>query len=193
MKDRIALLEHVNKAYPNGKFVEIGVASGCFTKQILASCQNVGELHIVDLWEHQPKGYNDPCNLSQETQDERYEQILKDFEGVPKVHIIREWSHKAASLFEDNSIDFIYLDANHSYAATKVDLNAWFPKLKHGGVFAGHDYVNGDGDGHGVKRAVDEFAEEQRLYINKTENEYCRPEGVYGASWEGISFYFEKP
>lgn len=192
MKDRIELLEAVNKMFPNGKFVEIGVASGCFTKQILASCPNMQSLHIIDLWEFQPKGYNDPCNLPQATQDERYEQILKDFSNEPKVHIIREWSHKAASQFADNSIDFLYLDANHSYTATKIDLNVWYPKIKAGGVFAGHDYVNGDGDGHGVKKAVDEFALEHNLYINKTENEYCRPEGVYGATWEGISFYFIK-
>lgn len=192
-KDRIELLEEVNRMFPNGKFVEIGVASGCFTKQILASCPDLSTLDIIDSWEFQPDGYNDPCNLSQSTQDERYEQILKDFENEPKINIIRGWSNASSNLFSDESIDFLYLDANHSYDATKEDLNAWYNKIKTGGIFAGHDYIDGDGLGHGVKKAVDEFAIEKNLVICKTENEYCRPEGVYGAGWEGFSFYFVKP
>lgn len=193
MLDRIALLEYANSKYPDGIVVEIGVASGCFSKQILASYPSLKEIYLIDLWGYQEKGYEDACNLPQETQNERYMQIRRDFADNEKVRIIREWSDKAASECEDESIDFLYLDANHSYEACKADLKAWYPKIKKGGLFAGHDYYKGNRLGHGVKAAVDEFALLHGLEVGSTKNEYCRPEGVYGPSWEGHSFYFHKP
>lgn len=51
-------------------------------------------------------------------------------------------------------VDFVFLDAEHSYEAVKADIEAWWPHLKVGGVFCGHDYgVKGF---PGVKQAVDE-------------------------------------
>jgi hypothetical protein len=38
-------------------------------------------------------------------------------------------------------LDFVYLDADHAHASVKADLAAWFPLVKSGGVFAGHDWV----------------------------------------------------
>ncbi len=58
-----------------------------------------------------------------------------------------------------DSMDFVYIDARHDYESVLEDLNAWFDKVKPGGIFAGHDYVDGmlaQGD-FGVKSAVDEF------------------------------------
>lgn len=193
MKDRIALLEFADSKYPNGIVVEIGVASGAFTKQILATYKSLSKIVIIDAWEHQQEGYIDSCNLGQGEQDGRYIQVLKDFEYEKRLTVLRMWSVKASELFDNNSIDFLYLDANHSYDACKEDLGAWYPKIKSGGVFAGHDYYVGDGVGHGVKKAVDEFALNNGLTVGATQNEYCRPEGVYGAGWEGISFYIQKP
>ena len=191
MKDRIELLEYCNNKYPNGIVVEIGVASGCFTKQILASYPLLSKLYMIDSWQYQKEGYEDSCNLPQETQDERYNQILKDFTYEPRAIPVRAWSLDAVNNFENQTIDFLYLDANHSYEACIQDLTAWYPKVKKGGIFAGHDYMEGNGRGHGVKKAVDEFAEKHGLKINTTQNEYSRETGVYGATWEGISFYFE--
>ena len=67
----------------------------------------------------------------------------------------------AAELFPDEYFDFIYIDADHNYDAVKSDLEAWWPKLKRGGLFCGHDYhmygqINTD-----VKKAVDEFVGNQ--------------------------------
>jgi predicted O-methyltransferase YrrM len=190
MKDRIDLL----KLYPNNAvIVEIGVASGCFTKQILATCPTLLKLICIDLWASQGAEYEDACNLSDEKQLERYNQFLADMKDEPRVTAIKEWSHVASGMFLDRTVDAIYLDANHSYEAVKQDLEAWYPKLKSGGIFSGHDYYEGNDVGHGVKKAVDEFCAKHGLTVSVTENEYCRPEGVYGASWEGYSFLFRKP
>jgi hypothetical protein len=62
-------------------------------------------------------------------------------------------SPAAAGGYEDLSLDFVFLDADHAYDAVRHDLAAWWPKLRPGGLFAGHDYVWS----RGVRAAVDAF------------------------------------
>lgn len=66
-----------------------------------------------------------------------------------------------ASCFADQSIRFCFIDAGHSYNAVKLDLEAWYPKMKPQSVFAGHDWYAGEG----VRRAVIEFAVAHNLKI----------------------------
>lgn len=63
-------------------------------------------------------------------------------------------SVRAASLFPDRSVDFVFLDAAHDYDNVTADLKAWWPKIKPGGTLAGHDYSPPWPD---VTRAVNEF------------------------------------
>lgn len=64
-------------------------------------------------------------------------------------------SIKAAKLFDDNSLDLVYIDASHKYADVKDDIVAWAPKVTGRGILAGHDYRHGDNPG--VAKAVDEL------------------------------------
>ena len=57
-----------------------------------------------------------------------------------RVSIIVASSQQAARFIPPGIADLIFLDANHSYENVKADIAAWMPKLKAGGVFAGHDY-----------------------------------------------------
>jgi hypothetical protein len=65
---------------------------------------------------------------------------------------------QAVTKFADNSLDFVYLDGNHTYDFVKQDLNAWYNKVKVGGILAGHDYPL-----KSVKQAVDEFCKDKKL------------------------------
>lgn len=56
--------------------------------------------------------------------------------------------------FKDDSIDFLFIDGDHEYSGIKADLKFWFPKIKNGGIIAGHDYNE---PSCGVRQAVDEF------------------------------------
>ena len=80
-----------------------------------------------------------------------------------------------ATQYPDDFFDYVYVDARHDYKGVTQDLDAWWPKLKAGGIFSGHEYVtNDDGpkqsgqdwsinydgsvDTRAVKGAVDDFA-----------------------------------
>ena len=74
-------------------------------------------------------------------------------------------SIEASKLYEDNSLDFVFIDASHEYEDVKADILSWLPKVKIGGILAGHDYNTFEG----VNRAVDEIFNINDLEIS----EYC--------------------
>eukprot|EP01083_Nonionella_stella_P313706 1127370_1 len=58
-----------------------------------------------------------------------------------KVEICRNFTSVCVQQFPNEYFDFIYVDARHDYKGVSLDLKEWWPKLKHGGIMAGHDYV----------------------------------------------------
>jgi hypothetical protein len=72
-----------------------------------------------------------------------------------KFEIIKDTSHNAANQFPNSSIDYIMLDAGHSYEDVNDDIHYWYNKVKPGGTISGDDY--GGSFFPGVTRAVDEF------------------------------------
>ena len=61
-------------------------------------------------------------------------------------------SRRASGLFAEGSLDFVFIDAEHTFESVLDDLSAWWPKVRPGGLLAGHDY-----DWPEVARAVDRF------------------------------------
>lgn len=157
-----------------GRGAEIGVRKGDFSECILRD-SNLSLLFSIDPWKEFDRNiYQDIANVSQEEYDKMYEIVLNRFKKYgSRSSVIRKASFEASGLFEPGTLDFIYIDANHSYEACKLDLEVWWPKLKKKGIFAGHDYLDGllPTGRYGVKRAVDEFVnnQRQRLYITKEE------------------------
>jgi predicted O-methyltransferase YrrM len=82
----------------------------------------------------------------------RYNLARCGVDGV--VQILPQLSTIAARSFPDNSCSFVFLDADHEYSSVKEDLEAWVPKVKPGGIIAGHDYE--DPLWPGVAKAVNE-------------------------------------
>jgi glycosyltransferase involved in cell wall biosynthesis len=174
--------ELLNRLRLTGEAVEVGVLRGEFSRTLLDSWRGQ-TLHLVDPW-RRLDGYRDIANLS----DEDHERCLRDVEKRLTPHqgrfaIHRKLSLEAASDFADRSLDFVYVDANHERLAVASDLAVWFPKIRSGGVLAGHDYLDGvlpEGV-FGVKTAVDEFSRENQLQLNVT----------HESAWP--SWYFIKP
>lgn len=151
--------------------IEIGVSEGNFS-EIIVSNFGLSKIYLVDPWKEYPKEeYPDSTNCSQKEQDERYQKVLSRMEKYgDRVAIIRKESIEVSKCFDDEYFDFIYIDANHTYESTKQDIEEWYPKLKKGGVFAGHDYRNGVTrlGTYGVKKAVDEFCHNIKAKLSLT-------------------------
>lgn len=140
---------------------EIGVWSGEFSHLILKS-RSPKELHLIDPWMYMPDRegprYGTRLEGGQTYMDALYQDVLNRFAENPEVRIHRKTSIEAAEDFPDACLDWIYLDADHSYEATRADLESWLPKLKNGGFISGDDYTTDGGWwGDGVVRAVDEI------------------------------------
>jgi len=138
---------------------EIGVANGTTTKKILQYCPEVF-LFAVDRWENVEK----PDDLGDRLEDENYvgmynwdaEAGFRKFSNnirpyKSRVQVLKGDSVEMADQVKDGSLDFIFIDADHSYQGVIRDLAAWVPKLRVGGMLSGHDIHLA-----GVHRAVSE-------------------------------------
>jgi predicted O-methyltransferase YrrM len=81
-------------------------------------------------------------------------QNLKPLIDLNVVNIIRGHSQDVVSKYQDETIDFCFIDGSHEYEDVKKDIMAYLPKVKKGGILAGHDY---DAIWNGVIQAVDEI------------------------------------
>jgi hypothetical protein len=80
------------------------------------------------------------------------------------VNPIKSDSASYAENYDNNSMDFIFIDALHTYEGVKRDIEAYWPKVKKGGILSGHDY----GSSHaGVVKAVDEFFSNLKIPVTK--------------------------
>jgi predicted O-methyltransferase YrrM len=78
--------------------------------------------------------------------------------------LIRDMSCNAVNQFDDNSVDVVYIDADHKYEPVLADIRAWYAKVKPGGILCGDDYIEGSHiEKFGVIEAVKDFAKENNL------------------------------
>ena len=126
----------------SGVYVEIGTCWGNFADFLLSSTP-CSKLFCIDPYKKfQDLEYVDSLNtMTQEEMDAKFLAVqnkLKKSFGE-RITMLRNLSTDAASLFEDNSLDFVYIDGNHMFDAVLEDLHAWYPKVKPGGILAGDD------------------------------------------------------
>lgn len=160
-----------------GEGAEVGVAFGENAEIILDSCK-LEKLWLIDPWEYvkgeNPKGFAD---------------AIKDWNGCYKycraklerfgarARMMQFTSVEGAAMFKDGSLDFVYIDANHMRPYIDNDLKAWWPKVKVGGIFGGHDYhmVNDPDYTCEVKDAVDAFFADKDYTLHITNAEGDSP------------------
>ena len=144
--DRKSILD----ALPKGLVAaEVGVTFGDFTKQILGRCQP-SILYLVDSWA-----------------SERYAvglaSIRAELSGPisrGEVVVKQGLSSEVLPTLPNNSLDFVYIDTDHSYETTAAELLHSSTKVRNGGRIAGHDYCVGNIAkpwAYGVIEAVGEF------------------------------------
>lgn len=126
---------------------EIGVYRGDFAKIILNDWK--GKLLLVDAY----KPYKTALEL-----DTAFEYAKNQLKGE-NIEWININSPESAKKVKDGSLDWVYIDANHSYESAKIDIPTWINKVRKGGIISGHDYETWDDrdEEFGVQKALDEF------------------------------------
>lgn len=143
----------LNKLLPKNPITaELGVAEGFFSTDILGRWSP--KLHYaVDNWG--PIGLFGDGAFNQEWHNKNYQAaVMRMNPFKDRLKILRGPTWHMSQHVPDNTLDLLYIDADHSYEGVKRDLEAWYPKVKPGGVIAGHDFIN---PAYGVFQAAQEF------------------------------------
>jgi predicted O-methyltransferase YrrM len=145
----------VNNSNNNSIFIEIGTWKGkstVFMAEKIKESNKQIKFYAIDTFEGTNNEHENYDCIQTKT---LYEEYLKNIEPVKDYIItIKGNSNKVHEQFENDSIDFIFIDADHSYEAVKTDLKNWYSKIKSSGIIAGHDYNESNA---GVHKAVNEF------------------------------------
>jgi predicted O-methyltransferase YrrM len=137
-------------------FVEVGVYTGasvCFLAQKLKERGLPFKLHAVDLWELAATTDYKDLPMGVEVWEALKERMALTGTSYD-IQIHKMASVDASNQFAHASLDFIFIDADHSYEAVKRDIKAWWPKLRPHGMIAGHDILEKT---CGVEKAVKEI------------------------------------
>jgi len=114
---------------------EIGVMGGEYSEILITGNPDM-KLYCVDPWQAHPQ-------YQEETRQEvfdMYYQEAKTRLAPYNCRLIRDFSLEAVRQFADRSLDFVYIDGNHTLQNVINDLVTWSKKVKPGGIISGHDY-----------------------------------------------------
>lgn len=193
VKNRIELIN----LFKNNSLLKLGIEIGSFSGNYAKDILNIydGRLILVDIWNLVNNNtYIDSSN--QVNYKKVYTDCMNNIYGHEnRCFMFRIDSENASSFFNDESFDFVYIDANHSYEYVKKDIELWYPKVRKGGILSGHDYLMMDwhhdnaftpngkdryiyddrGNYHGefgVNPAVDEFCKQNNYTLHLTTEEW---------------------
>jgi hypothetical protein len=120
----------------NCTMVEVGCYQGESTL-IWANSDKIIKIFAVDPW----KDFYDPNDVASQRGNMKdveniFDENIKDYSKIVK---IKSTSVDASKNFDNNSLDFVYLDGSHIYKDVVDDIKHWYPKIKKNGFIAGHD------------------------------------------------------
>jgi len=160
----------VNNGKDGDRFLEVGCFMGKSTAYLMQKIKESGKdinVSVVDMFTPECSHHNDLIKANKDKGENLYK-IFK--ENMRSLGLIPHRTLKGKSQegyvinsFIDDEFSMIFIDAAHDYESVKADLNNFYPKLKSGGIFAGHDYGE---KSCGVGRAVDEFVKENNLKLD---------------------------
>ena len=148
----------------NSTWVELGAWTGrstAYTVVELINKNKFGSFYSVDDW----TGGIELKDIEIAKENSVKDIFSKNIEPIKSyVNVIDSLSWDSAEFFENESVDFCYVDAGHTYECVAKDLRSWWPKIKTGGYFGGDDYTS---EFSGLVLAVNEFFEDKKITVEK--------------------------
>ena len=176
---RDVLIEMVKKE-KIGIIAEIGVWKSGLTSTLLKECGDIiTQYWAVDPWEeivditdsNYERDMDRYINTAKDGWDNGYFKACKLMREFRQLNVVRLESAKAATIFPKNYFDLVFIDADHRYKNVLSDLKSWYPLVKKGMFFTGHDYKYSH---EGTMRAVDEYLGEKFEVIKNSSVWVCR-------------------
>jgi hypothetical protein len=135
-----------------GHIVEVGAWKGASTSYLAVEAQHKKmRIDVVDTW----VGSEEHKEMNEIIENSLFGTFIDNMRPlINLINPIRTDSVSASKMYSDESLDAIFIDADHGYESVKADILAWMPKVKTGGILAGHDYIRTH---NGVIQAVDEL------------------------------------
>jgi len=135
---------------------EVGVKQGVYSEILCKANPNIN-LYSIDGWEV----YVDSIYGSEEDLNSWYSETKEKLSIYPNSRVVKGFSMDVVKTFEDNSLDFVYIDANHRYKFIYEDLTEWAKKVKIGGIISGHDFLFS----HNCKvsKAIDHYTKSKNI------------------------------
>ena len=172
------ILEAIEKAQDGASFVEIGIwkgASAAFTGVEIINSGKKIQYDAIDSF-HGSREHGDVSSFLYDECKGNLQPLI----DAGAINLIQANSPDVAANYADASLDFCFIDASHEYEDVKADIAAWLPKVKPGGILAGHDFYGVDHPGYGkgwvgVFQAVDEAFGHENVKNTKDSWVYYKP------------------
>lgn len=166
-----------NLGYRSG--AEIGVQRGRNAKVILDS-MDIDKLYLVEPYDDHPSNYR---RWGQKLHQKFKKMAHKRLEGQPVIWL-EDFSENISHKVPDGSLDFVYIDGEHTYDYCMIDIILWSRKVRRGGIVAGHDYEYTKPRQPKVARAINDYADAYKtrpIYLtDKSVDEHA---GDRSTSW----------
>lgn len=151
-----------NKLPENSTFIEIGVwkgASICYLAELAKELNK--KIHIigVDIFADKLDNVNDTYKVTKnKINPNNYLQFIYHLQQIKCLDFVTPlalFSEDASILFNDSSVDCLFLDGAHDENSVYKDLDCWISKVTSGGYICGHDYKDG------IKPIIDKYFKEK--------------------------------
>ena len=153
---------------------EVGIGYGFHSKRLLDDTK-LDKLHLIDPMQFYP---NDDFCKDVMNKFKGFENLVSNIKTHLSCHENRYIWHRQPSTtitneqIPDESLDLVFIDADHSYEAVSADLPFWWKKVKKGGWLLGDDYASCH---PGTRRAVNEWSKKNNMvlrFLYKPNNKY---------------------
>lgn len=138
--DRMELWASFLRARDIRTAAEVGVYRGAFAERMLTECPALERYYLLDPWRHLDD-WNKPANKSDDVFEGFFQETMARTEPqAQKRVVLRGMTTEVVDQIPDGSLDFVYVDGDHTLRGITTDLARFYPKVREGGFVAGDDF-----------------------------------------------------